>query len=51
MVWLASLGVMTDADRLFITHGGQHALSIALGMVGAARRHRADRKLHLFRGN
>ena len=31
--WLASLGVTADADHLFITHGGQHALSIALGMV------------------
>src|SRR6202035_2608116 len=31
--WLASLGVSTDADHVFITHGGQHALSIALGMV------------------
>jgi DNA-binding transcriptional MocR family regulator len=26
--WLASLGVTVDADHLFITHGGQHALSI-----------------------
>jgi DNA-binding transcriptional MocR family regulator len=33
VVWLASLGVTADADHLFITHGGQHALSIALGMV------------------
>src|SRR3979490_3164156 len=31
--WLSSLGVTADADHLFITHGGQHALSIALGMV------------------
>jgi DNA-binding transcriptional MocR family regulator len=31
--WLASLGIAADADQLFITHGGQHALSIALGMV------------------
>jgi DNA-binding transcriptional MocR family regulator len=31
--WLASLGMTADADHLFITHGGQHALSIALGMV------------------
>ena len=31
--WLAQLGVPTDADHLFITHGGQHGLSIALGMV------------------
>jgi DNA-binding transcriptional MocR family regulator len=33
--WLASLGVTADADHLFVTHGGQHALSIALGMVAA----------------
>jgi DNA-binding transcriptional MocR family regulator len=31
--WLAQLGMPTDADHLFITHGGQHGLSIALGMV------------------
>src|SRR5712671_2925854 len=35
VTWLASLGVTADADHLFITHGGQHALSIALGMVAA----------------
>jgi DNA-binding transcriptional MocR family regulator len=35
VLWLASLGVTADADHLFITHGGQHALSIALGMVAA----------------
>ena len=35
-LWLASLGVTADADHLFITHGGQHALSIALGMVAAS---------------
>ena len=34
--WFTSLGVTVDADHLFITHGGQHALSIALGMVAAA---------------
>jgi DNA-binding transcriptional MocR family regulator len=33
VTWLGSLGVTADADHLFITHGGQHALSIALGMV------------------
>jgi len=33
VAWLAQLGVTTDLDHLFITHGGQHALSIALGMV------------------
>ena len=31
--WLAQLGMSTDADHLFITHGGQHGLSIAMGMV------------------
>jgi DNA-binding transcriptional MocR family regulator len=31
--WLASLGVPADTDHLFITHGGQHALSIAIGMI------------------
>ena len=31
--WLASLGVTSDAEQIFITHGGQHALSIALGMI------------------
>jgi DNA-binding transcriptional MocR family regulator len=34
--WLASLGVTADADHLFVTHGGQHALSIALGMVASS---------------
>jgi DNA-binding transcriptional MocR family regulator len=33
--WLASLGVRADPDQIFITHGGQHALSIAVGMVAA----------------
>lgn len=33
VAWLAQLGVATDVEHLFITHGGQHALSIALGMV------------------
>jgi len=31
--WLSSLGMTADADHLFITHGGQHALSIAVGML------------------
>ena len=35
VAWLTSLGVTADADHLFITHGGQHALSIALPMVAA----------------
>ncbi len=35
VVWLSALGLTADADHLFITHGGQHALSIALGMVAA----------------
>jgi DNA-binding transcriptional MocR family regulator len=36
VIWLASLGVKSTADQLFITHGGQHALSIALGMVAGS---------------
>ncbi len=32
-IWLASLGVNAEPDELFITHGGQHALSIALNLV------------------
>src|SRR5437762_3314978 len=35
VTWLASLGVPAEADQIFITHGGQHALSIAVGMVAA----------------
>jgi DNA-binding transcriptional MocR family regulator len=31
--WLASLGVMADPEQIFITHGGQHALSMTLGMI------------------
>jgi DNA-binding transcriptional MocR family regulator len=33
--WLTSLGVTAEPDHLFITHGGQHALSIALPMVAS----------------
>jgi DNA-binding transcriptional MocR family regulator len=33
--WLTDVGVDTDIDRFFITHGGQQALSIALGMVAS----------------
>jgi len=33
--WLTALGVTAEPDHLFITHGGQHALSIALPMVAA----------------
>ncbi|HTH98917.1 MAG TPA: PLP-dependent aminotransferase family protein [Stellaceae bacterium] len=33
--WLAAHGMSADPDRVFITHGAQHALSIALGMVAA----------------
>ena len=33
--WLAAHGMATDSDRVFITHGAQHALSIAIGMVAA----------------
>jgi DNA-binding transcriptional MocR family regulator len=36
VVWLASLGVTATADQLFITHGGQHALSIAIGMLAGS---------------
>ncbi len=33
--WLAVHGMAADPDRLFLTHGAQHALSIAIGMVAA----------------
>jgi DNA-binding transcriptional MocR family regulator len=33
--WLAAFGMTTETANLFITHGGQHALSIALNMVAA----------------
>jgi DNA-binding transcriptional MocR family regulator len=33
--WLASLGVAVDADALFITHGGQHGLSVALSLLAS----------------
>lgn len=33
--WMASLGIAADADHLFITHGGQHGLAVAFGMVAA----------------
>ncbi|HWW48511.1 MAG TPA: PLP-dependent aminotransferase family protein [Xanthobacteraceae bacterium] len=33
--WLSGLGAKSDPDHLFITHGGQHGLSIALGMVAS----------------
>ncbi len=48
VTWLTSLGVTADPDHLFITHGGQHALSIALPMVASPVGYRADGKLHLF---
>src|SRR5260370_33369108 len=35
VTWLASLGVTADADHLFITHGGQHARAVPLGMVAS----------------
>ena len=35
--WLTAFGVKADVENLFITHGGQHALSIALNMVAAPR--------------
>lgn len=33
--WLAAFGMTTEIANLIITHGGQHALSIALNMVAA----------------
>jgi DNA-binding transcriptional MocR family regulator len=33
--WLATSGMKAEITNLFITHGGQHALSIALNMVAA----------------
>ncbi|QDW39885.1 PLP-dependent aminotransferase family protein [Bradyrhizobium sp. KBS0727] len=33
VIWLSTLGVKAHPDELFITHGGQHALSVALNMV------------------
>jgi DNA-binding transcriptional MocR family regulator len=33
--WLARFGMTADLSNLFITHGGQHAISIALNMVAA----------------
>jgi DNA-binding transcriptional MocR family regulator len=35
--WLERIGISADVDRLFVTHGGQHALSIAVGVVAAPR--------------
>jgi DNA-binding transcriptional MocR family regulator len=35
--WLTALGVNADVSNLFVTHGGQHALSIALNMVAAPK--------------
>lgn len=35
--WLASIGIEADVSNLFVTHGGQHALSIALNMVAAPK--------------
>jgi DNA-binding transcriptional MocR family regulator len=37
MGWLTAFGVKADVENLFITHGGQHALSIALNMVAAPK--------------
>lgn len=31
--WLATLGIVTEPDRLFITQGAQHALSVALSLI------------------
>lgn len=35
--WLTAFGVNADVSNLFITHGGQHAISIALNMVAAPK--------------
>jgi DNA-binding transcriptional MocR family regulator len=35
--WLAASGMKAETANLFITHGGQHALSIALNMVAAPK--------------
>jgi len=35
--WLSTFGLKADVENLFITHGGQHALSIALNMVAAPK--------------
>jgi len=35
--WLTAFGIKADTANLFITHGGQHALSIALNMVARRR--------------
>jgi DNA-binding transcriptional MocR family regulator len=35
--WLGAFGIDADVANLFITHGGQHALSIALNMVAAPK--------------
>jgi DNA-binding transcriptional MocR family regulator len=33
--WLSRFGMNCDVTNLFVTHGGQHAISIALNMVAA----------------
>lgn len=35
--WLKRLGVDCERTNLFVTHGGQHAISLALNMVAAPR--------------
>jgi len=35
--WLTRFGARADVENLFISHGGQHALSIALNMVAAPK--------------
>jgi DNA-binding transcriptional MocR family regulator len=34
--WLSAHRIAADPDRVFITHGAQHALAIAIGMVAGA---------------
>jgi DNA-binding transcriptional MocR family regulator len=33
--WLTNVGIKADLANLFVTHGGQHAISIALNMVAS----------------
>ncbi len=48
--WLASLGVAAEADQIFITHGGQHALSIAVGSGRCSRRYRSSPRSFTYSG-
>ncbi len=48
VIWLASLGVKADPDELFITHGGQHALSVAFNLAISPGDTVSHRKIYLF---